>query len=42
MSRQIECWRYFNSNSVIAEGVVEPINLENPPQSADAANEVRD
>ena len=41
-SRQIEYWRYFDTNGVIAEGSVEPISLKNPPQLADAANEARD
>ena len=41
-SRQIEYWRYFDGNSVIAEGEVEPISMKNPPQLADAANEAHD
>ena len=41
-SRQIEYWRYFDGNSVIAEGAVELSSMENPPQPDDAANEVRD
>ena len=31
-SRQIEYWRYFNGDGVIAEGMVEPISMKNPPQ----------
>lgn len=41
-NRQIEYWRYFDTNGVIAEGSVEPISLKNPPQLADAANEAQD
>ena len=41
-SRQIEYWRYFDGKSVISEGAVEPISLENPSQPADAANEAHD
>ena len=41
-SSQIEYWRYFDTNGVIAEGSVEPISLKTPPQLADAANEARD
>lgn len=41
-SRQIEYWRYFDGNCVIAEGSVELSSMENPPQPDDAANEVRD
>lgn len=41
-NRQIEYWRYFDTNGVIAEGSVEPISLENPSQPAVLANEARD
>ena len=41
-NRQIEYWRYFDGKSVISEGAVEPISLENPSQPADAANEAHD